>query len=246
MSHELRTPLAAIIGYNELMQDLAAEYDLTPILPYLKKVDMTAHQLLAIISDILDLSKVEAGRMELLPERAHISVIINHVLTNVQPLADKNNNILSVNYPTDIGELYTDVAKLKQILINLLSNAAKFTQNGRITFTITRETKSFNNDNNQTQNDWIIFEIADTGIGIPENALPKLFRPFVQINDSTTRPYGGTGLGLAISQRFAYLLGGNITVQSTLGKGSTFTLIIPAQIPIEESPAKSYEENPAA
>lgn len=223
MSHELRTPLNSIIGYTELT--IKGLYGgVTPQQQKrLETVLRNGQNLLALLNDILDLSKIEAGRIDLFIEEFDISSVVHESVTTLQPLVDQNTNRLQLNCPEDIGRMRTDVSRLKQILFNLLSNATKFTQAGFIDFSVRRET-------DQRGSDWIVFTITDTGIGMSPEQLGKLFKDFVQVDASTTRKYGGTGLGLSISRRFAQMMGGDITVSSQLGKGSTFTAQLPALV----------------
>ena len=224
MSHELRTPLNAIIGYSEILQEDALDLGEDDFVIDLEKIHKAGNHLLGLINDILDLSKIEAGQTELDLETFDLSEVIQEVTTTVKPLFLRNSNRLNVEYPERIGDFHSDRMKLIQILFNLLSNAAKFTQQGTITFSVERIT----NDQNSYDSDWLIFNCADTGIGMTAEQVQKLFQPFTQADASTTRKYGGTGLGLAIAQKYSQMLGGEITVKSELGKGSTFTVILPA------------------
>lgn len=224
MSHELRTPLNAIIGYSEILQEDALDLGEDDFVIDLEKIHKAGNHLLGLINDILDLSKIEAGQTELDLETFDLSEVIQEVATTVKPLFLRNSNRLNVEYPDRIGDFHSDRVKLTQILFNLLSNAAKFTQQGTITFSVERIT----NDENSYDSDWLIFNCADTGIGMTAEQVQKLFQPFTQADASTTRKYGGTGLGLAIAQKYSLMLGGEITVKSELGKGSTFTVILPA------------------
>jgi PAS domain S-box-containing protein len=228
MSHELRTPLSAIMGYSELLQDEASELGYAKLMPDLEKIRKAGEQLLALISDVLDLSKIEAGRMELYLETFEIAPLLEEVVATGQPLAAKNGNILQTDFPDDPGSLHADPAKVRQILLNLLSNAAKFTQHGQITFSVTRELVSRKED--ASGQEWILFRVADTGIGMTQEQIQNLFRSFAQGDGSIARQYGGTGLGLAISQRFCQMMGGDITVKGEPGKGCTFTVRLPAQV----------------
>lgn len=226
MSHELRTPLNAIIGYSEILQEDALDLGEDDFVIDLEKIHKAGNHLLGLINDILDLSKIEAGQTELDLETFDLSEVIQEVATTVKPLFLRNSNRLNVEYPDRIGDFHSDRVKLTQILFNLLSNAAKFTQQGTITFSVERIT----NDANSYDSDWLIFNCADTGIGMTAEQVQKLFQPFTQADASTTRKYGGTGLGLAIAQKYSQMLGGEITVKSELGKGSTFTVILPAEL----------------
>jgi PAS domain S-box-containing protein len=215
MSHELRTPLTAVIGYSELLQEEVEELGYTDLVPDLEKIQMAGRHLLVIVNEILDLSKVEAGKMELVMETFDIPSLLHDVVITAQPLIERNENTLEVHHSDDLGAMYADRAKVRQILSNLLGNAAKFTEEGHITLTA------------REQDGWVCFSVADTGIGIPPAQIPQLFQPFMQADASVTREYGGTGLGLAISQRFCQLMGGEVRVESEVGKGSTFTVHLP-------------------
>src|SRR5579859_3970987 len=220
MSHELRTPLNAIIGYSELIEEEAVEDGQAQYVPDLKKIQAAAKQQLALINDILDLSKIESGRMDIYLENVSVASLIRDVATTARPLAGKNANKLDVQIDPDAGEMRTDVTKIRQVLLNLLSNASKFTKNGTITLDVKRTQRS--------GQDSLVFNVTDTGLGMTDVQLKKLFQEFVQADASTTRNYGGTGLGLAISKRFCNMLGGDISVSSEFGKGSTFTVMLPA------------------
>jgi PAS domain S-box-containing protein len=226
MSHELRTPLNAIIGYSEILQEDALDLGEDDFVIDLEKIHKAGNHLLGLINDLLDLSKIEAGQTELDLETFDLSEVIQEVATTVKPLFLRNSNRLNVEYPDRIGDFHSDRMKLIQILFNLLSNAAKFTQQGTITFSVERIT----NDENSYDSDWLIFNCADTGIGMTAEQVQKLFQPFTQADASTTRKYGGTGLGLAIAQKYSQMLGGEIMVKSELGKGSTFTVMLPAEL----------------
>lgn len=219
MSHELRTPLNAIIGYSNLV--LSGTYGPTTELQVdrLKRVAENGNHLLNLINDVLDLSKIEAGRMELYLETFDVKGLVEATVEAARPLALKNSNALETNLPHSMGKMKADSTKVRQILFNLLSNAAKFTENGTITLSIIPQTIHDEN--------WVVFEVRDTGIGMNEETLNKVFLEFVQADASTTRKYGGTGLGLAISRRFCEMMGGEITVSSEVGKGSVFTVRLP-------------------
>ncbi len=295
MSHELRTPLNAIIGYSEMLREDAEDLGHDGLIPDLEKINGAGKHLLGLINDILDLSKIEAGRMDLYLETFDIATAIAEILHTIQPLIQKNNNTLIVQCPNDIGMMYADLTKIRQNLFNLLSNASKFTENGTITLTVERgqETGNWglgdrgqelegkreksearnqesgvgsqdvgtgdwgsgardarismpqNSDFNPqpstlpsplllplspTTNDFITFTVSDTGIGMSEDQMNRLFQAFTQADASTTRKYGGTGLGLAITKRFCQMMGGDITAESKPGKGSTFTMVLPAHV----------------
>lgn len=222
MSHELRTPLSAIMGYSELLQEQAELAGDNTFVPRLEKINIAANHLLSIINDILDLSKIEAGRMELFRERFELAVVVEEVLVTARPLIEKNGNQLQVITDRQLPAMYTDEAKLRQILLNLLSNAGKFTINGQVTLRVTAYSEE--------QQPWLAFSIEDTGIGISQRQLVRLFQPFTQADASTTRQYGGTGLGLAITHHFCQIMGGNIEVESQVGEGSIFIVRLPLMV----------------
>ncbi|MGE5656322.1 MAG: MASE1 domain-containing protein [Actinomycetota bacterium] len=233
MSHELRTPLNAIIGYSELLQEDARDLGCEEFLDDLKKIHTAGQHLLALIRDILDFSKIEAGRMNLHLETFSLSTLIQEVTHTIQPMADKNTNLLEVNYDPEIGMMHTDLTKLRQSLLNLLSNASKFTHEGVVAFTITREVgpTPVEMTASSSSSDWIVFCIQDTGIGMSPEQLARIFEPFTQADSSTTKKYGGTGLGLTITQKFCQMMGGDITVASEVNRGSIFTIRLPATLP---------------
>ncbi|NEZ65123.1 response regulator [Leptolyngbyaceae cyanobacterium CCMR0082] len=222
MSHELRTPLNAIIGYSEMLEEDAEDLGQDGFIPELQKIHGAGKHLLGLINDVLDLSKVEAGRMEMYLETFNIKPLVQDVAATMQPMIAKNNNTLKIQYSDDIDKMHADPVKVRQSLFNLLSNASKFTQNGTITVNVT----STQTDNNS----YIDFCIQDTGIGMMPEQLQKVFNAFSQADSSTTRKYGGTGLGLTITKRFVQMMGGNVNVQSEVGKGTTFTIQIPKTI----------------
>lgn len=222
MSHELRTPLNAIIGYSEIVEeDLVADSQ-SAYLSDIKKIQNAGRHLLALISDILDLSKIEAGKMEVYLETFELNSFLEEIASTVKPLVAQRNNKLEINIHDELGTMHADITKVKQALYNLLSNAAKFTQDGNITLNVRRKTHS--------HRDWIVFEVVDTGIGMSKAQQNDLFDEFTQADPSTTRKYGGTGLGLAISRFFCRMMGGDIDVESTQNKGSMFTIYLPAEV----------------
>jgi signal transduction histidine kinase/CheY-like chemotaxis protein len=221
MSHELRTPLNAIIGYSQMLQEEAGDEGHDDYLPDLAKIENAGTHLLNLINDILDLSKIEAGRMTVFMEKVTVPSVLAEVRGIIDPLAAKNGNTLVIDCASDVGVIDSDVTKLKQSLLNLLSNASKFTKDGTVTLTVARR-------HNGTA-DTVDFAVKDTGIGMTPEQLDRLFQAFAQADSSTTRKYGGTGLGLAITRHFARMLGGDVTVASEVGKGSVFTLSLPAQ-----------------
>ncbi|MEO6906706.1 MAG: response regulator, partial [Abditibacteriaceae bacterium] len=222
MSHELRTPLNAILGYSEMLQEEAEDQDLPDFLPDLQEIHGAGKQLLALINDILDLSKIEAGKMELYLETFSVPELIEEVVGTIRPLVEANANTLRVLCAPDLGAMHSDITKMRQSLFNLLSNAAKFTTNGAILLEVSRETME--------DREWIQFRIADTGIGMTEEQLIKLFQTFTQADTSTTRKFGGSGLGLALTRRFCQMMGGDVTVNSVPGESSTFTIKVPAVV----------------
>ena len=218
MSHELRTPLSAVIGYTELLEEEAEELAAAGMLADLGKVKGNAKHLLGLINDVLDLSKVEANRMEVYPEPIALVGFVADVAAAVDALVRRKGNILVLDVGEGLGDMRSDVIKLRQCLFNLLSNAAKFTEGGRITLRVRQEAG------------WMSFVVADTGIGMTPEQMGRLFQRFSQADESTTRRFGGTGLGLALSRAFARLLGGDIAVESEAGLGTTFTLRVPAVV----------------
>ena len=219
MSHELRTPLNAIIGYSEMLKEDAEENDLPEYAADLAKIRSSGKHLLALINDVLDLSKIEAGKMELYVETFDLRSTIDDVITTVEPLLTQNGNTLEVVCAPGLGAMRTDMIKVRQALLNLLSNASKFTNHGKVRLEVSRERGS---------TDEYVFRISDTGIGMTAEQQSKLFEAFSQAEASTTRRFGGTGLGLAITRRFCEMMGGRIDVESEHGRGSTFTMRLPA------------------
>ncbi|HYV37201.1 MAG TPA: ATP-binding protein, partial [Gemmataceae bacterium] len=219
MSHELRTPLNAIIGYSELLQTLAAKKNQIESVSDLKKITRAGKHLLDLINDVLDISKIEAGKIQLYLETLEVARLTKEVLTTVQPLVDKNSNTLEIHLADNLGTIHADLTRVRQCLYNLLSNACKFTQKGRVSLSVAKETV--------LDRDWIVFVVRDTGIGMSPEQLDHLFQPFTQADASTTRKYGGTGLGLAITRSLCRMMGGEVWVESTVGQGSTFTIRLP-------------------
>jgi signal transduction histidine kinase/DNA-binding response OmpR family regulator len=222
MSHELRTPLNAIIGLTEMLHEDARDLKRAEELEPLERVLRAAHHLLELINDILDLSKIEAGRMDMHVETFAIAPLVEEVMATISSAAAKNGNEIIVRCPQDIGEMHADQTRIRQALLNLVSNANKFTEHGSVTVDVARVTSKGIEE--------ITMAVRDTGIGMSAEQLSRLFQEFVQADPSTTRKYGGTGLGLAISRRFCQMMGGEISVESQLGKGSTFTIRLPAHI----------------
>jgi signal transduction histidine kinase len=221
MSHELRTPLNAIIGYSEMLMEDAEDEGLETFVSDLEKIHVSGKHLLTLINDILDLSKIEADRMELYLETFDVASMVKDVVSAVQPLVEKNANTLEVHRADDLGTMHTDLTKVRQSLFNLLSNAAKFTEGGTIRLDVNRVPVD--------DVDWFTFSVRDTGIGMTPEQMGKLFQAFSQVDASTTRKYGGSGLGLAITKRFCQMMGGDISVESEYGVGSTFTIRLPAK-----------------
>jgi signal transduction histidine kinase/ActR/RegA family two-component response regulator len=237
MSHELRTPLTGIIGYSELLQRGIEHSEEIDLVPDLMRIQQAGNHLLAIINDILDLSKIEADKMSIYIELFDIVMLLRDVVITASPLIERNCNTIQVDLSDDLGEIHSDSTKMRQILLNLISNAGKFTEHGQITLRARRETSNATN--------WLSISVIDTGIGISPSQLSRLFTEFTQADPSTTRKYGGTGLGLALSRRLCMLLGGDISVESTLGSGSTFTIRIPESIAATFSMAAEPKRGPA-
>ncbi len=238
MSHELRTPLNAIIGYSEMLQEEAEDAGQVDLMSDLHKIIESGHHLLAMLNEVLDLSKIEAGKIELHLETFDVTDMVQEVVSIAEPLALKRDNRLIVQPDDNLGLMYADETKLRQSLLNLLSNSAKFTENGIITFAVARQSAVVNScsplettNNEQRTTDHILFTVSDTGIGLTPEQIERLFRPFTQADASTTHKYGGTGLGLVISRHYCRMMGGDITVNSdgTPGHGSTFTICLPAE-----------------
>ncbi len=222
MSHELRTPLNVIIGYSEMIEEVANELNAPDIIPDLQRITASGRHLLMLINDILDLSKIEAGRMQLYVEPFDLATLIRDLTDSIQPLVEKNGNTFKLRCPDQLGEMISDPLKVRQCLYNLLSNAGKFTENGAIVLEIFRQP--------QDGDDWIIFRVSDTGIGMTAEQISRLFQPFVQGDPSATRKFAGTGLGLAITHHYCRMMGGDIEAESELGKGSHFTIRLPAAL----------------
>ena len=222
MSHELRTPMNAIIGYSEMLIEEAEDVGQDDFIPDLNKIHGAGKHLLTLINDILDLSKIEAGRMELYLETFEIKSLVDETVSTIRPLIEQNNNTLKFNLADDLDVMHADLTKVRQSLFNLLSNASKFTKNGTIALNVTSYTAK--------DHQYLTFKVIDTGIGMNQEQMGKLFQAFSQADASTTRKYGGTGLGLVITKKFCQMMGGDIEVESVLGKGSTFTINLPVQV----------------
>jgi len=250
MSHELRTPLNAILGYSNMIQEEAKEFGCEDLVPDLHKVQLAGKQLLDIISNILDISKIEADKLELHLTQFLVQELIDEIALTMKPLIKIEGNSLEIICPTDLGMITADYHKTRQILLNLLNNASKFTKHGTITLTVTENNSSTNQEETdeeankidetneidevdeatittQDQNAWLHFQITDTGIGIASEQLKQIFEAFMQADNSSTREYGGIGLGLTICENFCRAMGGHISVSSTLGEGSTFSVALP-------------------
>lgn len=229
MSHELRTPLNAIIGYTELLMEEAQEDNGGPLsktLPDLSKIGIASKHLLALINDILDLSRIEAHKLEIRAERIQLKSFLSSIEATILPLAGRGNNVLQIENLCPEEYIYSDPVRLRQVLINLLGNATKFTSNGKLSLSVTIEVKS---QNSPAGRRWLVFKVSDTGIGIPPDRLEHIFEAFYQIQIEGGHTVSGTGLGLTISRQLSRLLGGDLSAESELGKGSVFTVRLPIQ-----------------
>jgi PAS domain S-box-containing protein len=236
MSHELRTPLNAVIGYSEMLSEEARDRGLQDLLPDLDKIHRSGKHLLRLINDILDLSKIEAGKMEMFPELFEVPALVREVASTINPLTERRGNKLEIRCADDVRRMRADLTRVRQVLLNLLSNASKFTENGHVAMEVDHRTIN--------GAPWIRFRVTDTGIGMTPEELGKLFKAFTQADASTTRRYGGTGLGLAISRQLCQMMGGEITVESQPGRGSVFTILLPANL--EPGEAVAERERPPA
>ena len=223
MSHELRTPLNAIIGYSEMLEEDAADLDGGRLVPDLEKINAAGKHLLELINAVLDLSKIEAGKMELYLEDFDVPRLVQDIVAVIKPLAEKKHNRLEIVCDAGAGAMHADLTKVRQALFNLLSNACKFTERGTVTLAVARERTA--------SGDWVAFEVRDTGIGMTSEQLSRLFQEFGQADASVARRYGGTGLGLALSRRLCRMMGGDVAVESEFGRGSAFTIRLPAETP---------------
>ena len=230
MSHELRTPLNAIIGYSEMLEEEAQDAGNAQFVADLEKIHGAGKHLLALINDILDISKIEAGKMELYLETFDLKTMLDDIVATTRLLVQKKSNTLVVQMSPDLGAMRGDLTKVRQALFNLLSNASKFTEGGTINLTAARESGS--------DGGWIVLKVTDTGIGMTREQLGRMFQAFSQADSSTVRKYGGTGLGLAITRHFCRMMGGDVTVASEPGAGSTFTLRLPAEV---HDPAREFD-----
>lgn len=226
MSHELRTPLNAIIGYSEMLQEEIEEISAAAARADLEKISAAARHQLCLVNDILDLSKIEAGRSTLFIEAFAVGKLIEEVAATLHPLAVKNANQLVIDLDSGVGEMRADQTKVRQTLFNLLSNACKFTQNGTIRLKV------------KSEQGRVVFEVTDTGIGMSPDQIRKLFQPFTQADASIAKKYGGTGLGLSLARQFCQRMGGDLTVASRPNEGSTFSVILPREV-TEKPPARS-------
>ena len=261
MSHEFRTPLNHIMGFSQILQEDARDLGAEELIDDLKTISSSSLDLLTLIEGILDLTKIEAGDIELRLETFTILNVVEQVVATIEPMAERKKNILEIQCPSDIGSMHTDKTKLRQSLFNLLSNASKFTSDGTITFAVTRSLETPAEAANRAQRlgayrgdgqaentlsllsssqEWIVFTIKDTGIGMSPEQLARIFDPFMQADSSSTKKYGGTGLGLTITKEFCEMMGGDITAFSELDKGSTFTIRLPA---ILNDPSQSTENS---
>ncbi len=231
MSHELRTPMNAIIGYSEMLYEETEERDLPDLGEDLTKIISSARFLLELINEILDLSKIEAGKMDIHLDTFDIQPLLHEIIRNIKPLLDKNKNLLQTQIPKGLGTMTADKTRVRQTIVNLLGNACKFTEGGKVILSCKREKRE--------DTEWILFSVADTGIGMTDEQMINIFQEFKQADSSTTRKYGGTGLGLSISKRFCQMMGGDILVESEQGKGSTFTIHLPERvIPFTKHPRR--------
>jgi len=220
ISHEFRTPLNAILGYCEILQYETKKFNRPDIIEDLKSIEVSGRHLLVLFNDILDFSKIQAGKMDLNLEDFKVLSLVEDVMSTIRPLARKNRNTISVTSQGNVRTMFSDSGRVRQVLLNLLSNACKFTEDGSVSLKVSSETMD--------QTEWLTFSVADTGIGISQKMMPKLFKEFTQAENSTARKYGGTGLGLVISRRLCQMLGGDITVKSEPGKGTVFIAKLPA------------------
>lgn len=237
MSHELRTPLNAIIGYSEMLEEEARDSENSENIQDLRKIQVAGKHLLALINDVLDLSKIEAGKMPLHLETFDVRLMVDDIINTLRPAVEKNKNTLRLNLADDVKTMRADITKVRQILFNLLSNACKFTDHGSISLDVDQRIEN--------GEPWIRFEVADTGIGIEPKQKANLFKEFTQADTSIARKYGGTGLGLAISYKFVQLMKGRIGVVSEFGKGATFTVDLPIHVKVDARALADSAANPA-
>ena len=228
MSHELRTPLNAILGYSDFIYEDASDIGYDYVLPYLEDIRNASLKLLSMISDILDISQIETGNVEIKLTEYDMNELVEDLIDIIEPMVRTNGNKLTIKGMDNLGFQYADKTKVRQILLNLLNNAAKFTRRGKVLFSASRQSKVMYGE--EEKRDWFCFQVADSGIGIPLEKMERIFEAFGQVDNSSTREYDGTGLGLAISQHYSQIMGGHITVDSDVGKGSTFTVWLPAKV----------------
>ncbi len=238
MSHELRTPLNAIIGYSELLSEEAGDREVKEFIPDLEKIRLAGKHLLALINDVLDLSKIEAGKLELELDDFEVDRVLREVTTTIKPLVQKNGNRFELTVGDKIGTMHADEMKVRQILFNLLSNASKFTEGGVIRLSVERQSSD--------DGEWLCFRVTDTGAGMTEEQLGRVFEAFSQADASISRKYGGTGLGLTIIRKFCAIMGGSISADSEPGKGSEFTVLLPARVRLETTAADRDDRSGAA
>ncbi len=236
MSHELRTPLNAVIGYSEMLTEEVRERGQDELVPDLEKIHSAGKHLLRLINDILDLSKIEAGKMELFPELFDVPALVREVSGTIRPLAERRGNVLEFKCDEDVHRMRADLTRVRQVLLNLMSNASKFTENGKVALHVDRT--GINGA------PWIRFRVMDSGIGMSPDQVTKLFQAFAQADASTTRKYGGTGLGLVISRQLCQMMGGEVTVESAPGRGSTFTMLLPSNLDPAELSAELGTQAP--
>jgi signal transduction histidine kinase len=222
MSHNLRTPLNAIIGYSDMLQEEAEDSDNEEFKEDLERINGAGKRLLSLVNYVLDVAKIETGAMEIDLETFPVHLMVQDVVTTMQTLVENNSNVLEIDCPDSVGSIHTDPTKIKQCLFNLIDNASKFTEQGTISLTVSRD--------NEDGREWINFAVGDTGIGMTDEQMGRLFEAFAQEEASTTRQFGGTGLGLAITRHFCEMMGGTVLVESEEGKGSTFTMKLPAVV----------------
>ncbi len=238
MSHELRTPLNAIIGYSELLEEEFVDRGDAVYVPDVQRVQTAAKHLLALINNMLDLSKIEAGKMELFLEEFELAEVVDEAIQQAAPLVERGGNTFECQIAATLGPVRLDRTKVRQVLLNLLSNAGKFTTGGRVVLAVAREVRT---------REEVVLRVSDTGIGMSPEQIKRIFQEFAQGSAATTRRYGGTGLGLAITRSFCQLMRGDIEVDSSLGRGSTFTVRLPATLLEEELEGASagFEGDPA-
>jgi PAS domain S-box-containing protein len=239
MSHELRTPLNAIVGFSEMLMEEAEDEGRDDLTGDLRKIRGAGRHLLGLINDILDISKIEAGKMELFLETFPLAAVVRDVVSTVEPLAAARRDGLAVRMDDDPGEMHADPVKVRQVLFNLLSNAVKFTEDGTVTLSVARQADGEGRP-------WVRISVADTGIGIGPDKLGQLFQPFTQADASVTRRYGGTGLGLTITRHFVEMMGGTVSVTSAPGEGTTFLVLLPAEVRLPGVPARPATDAPAS